>query len=82
VNKRATKGGKLVLPRVSDTVGDALHLMKQCTIGQQIEWLTPDFTDWFFNIPLRPDERIPSCLYFTGYDGITRKYICLVGGWE
>ena len=45
VNKRATKGGKLVLPRVSDTVDNAPYLMKQCTIGQQIEWLILDFTD-------------------------------------
>ena len=57
VNERARKGGKLILPRVSDVVDDTLYLMRQCTAGQQVEWLILDFTDWFFNVPLHPDER-------------------------
>ena len=57
VNKKAHKGGRLVLPRVTDVVDDALHLMNKAKKGQIIEWLILDFTDWFFNVPLNPLER-------------------------
>lgn len=58
VNRLARSGGRLILPRVSDIVDDALYLMSQSTgPDQQIEWLILDFTDWFYNVPLHPDER-------------------------
>ena len=57
VNRKASKGGRLTLPRATDAVDDALHLMKLARNGQTIEWLVLDFTDWFFNIPLHPNER-------------------------
>ena len=57
VNRTAAKGGRLTLPRATDAVDDALQLLKLAKPGQSIEWLVLDFTDWFFNIPLHPDER-------------------------
>eukprot|EP00435_Cladocopium_sp_Y103_P025927 s1750_g6.t1 len=57
VNLTAAKGGRLTLPRATDAVDDALQLMRLAKPGQSIEWLVLDFTDWFFNIPLHPDER-------------------------
>ena len=58
VNKLAKGGGRLLLPRVSDIVDDALYLMSQCNHkDQQIEWMIMDFTDWFYNVPLHPRER-------------------------
>lgn len=61
INSLATKGGHLVLPRISDVIDDTLRLMKDAEPGQEVEWLVLDFTDWFFNIPLHPKER----KYFT-----------------
>ena len=66
VNERAAKGGKLILPRISDTVDDALYLMKNCGEDQSIEWLILDFTDWFFNIPLHPSERRNFAMSYKG----------------
>ena len=66
VNERATKGGKLILPRISDTVDDALYLMKNCSEDQQIEWLILDFTDWFFNVPLHPKGRKNFAMAYKG----------------
>ena len=57
VNELASKGGKLTLPRIADAVEDALNMMNLCKGHETAEWLIMDFTDWFFNIPLRPAER-------------------------
>ena len=59
VNIKAKKGGRLILPRLTDVVDDALHLMHRTgsRLGEDVEWLILDFTDWFFNIPLHPQER-------------------------
>lgn len=57
VNRKAVKGGRLTLPRATDAVDDALQLMRRAMGQQSVEWLVLDFTDWFFNIPLRPTER-------------------------
>ena len=57
VNNKAKKGGKLVLPRVTDAMEDALYLMNKAEPGQEIEWLILAFSNWFFNIPLHPKER-------------------------
>ena len=66
VNKKAKKGGKLVLPRISDAVEDALYLMNKTEKNQQAEWLILDFSDWFFNIPLHPAERKHFTLSYKG----------------
>ena len=66
VNRKAQKGGKLTLPRISDAVEDALHLMHKTEPGQQAEWLILDFSDWFFNIPLHPSERKHFTLAYKG----------------
>ena len=68
INDSADKGGRLVLPRISDAVDDALHLM-HCGEGHEdssLEWLVLDFTDWFFNIPLHPDERKHFAMSYKG----------------
>lgn len=57
VNRKARKGGGLVLPRVTDIVDEALFLMNEARAGQEIEWPILDFTDCFFNIPFNPLER-------------------------
>lgn len=46
-----------MLPRVTDVVDDALHLLNKAGQHEQVEWLIMDFTDWFFNVPLNPLER-------------------------
>ena len=57
VNQKAGNGGKLLLPRTTDAIDDALFLMNQCSSGETIEWFVLDFTDWFYNVPLHPSER-------------------------
>ena len=66
VNQKAQKGGRLILPRISDAVEDAMQLMHCTTEGQQAEWLILDFSDWFFNIPLHPSERKHFTLAYKG----------------
>lgn len=57
VNELACSGGKLVLPRTSDAIDDALYLMNQCQGKETIEWLVVDFSDWFYNVLLHKEER-------------------------
>ncbi|CAK9014935.1 unnamed protein product [Durusdinium trenchii] len=59
VNGRAKKSHRLILPRATDVVEDALKLLENCKDEPEatIEWLILDFTDWFFNVPLHPTER-------------------------
>ena len=66
VNKLAKSGGKLLLPRTSDALDDALYLMSQCERGEQVEWFVMDYSDWFYNVPLHPSER---CYFTWSYKG-------------
>lgn len=47
VNDKACSGGKLLLPRISDAIDDALYLMHQCQPNDGIEWLVPDFSTMY-----------------------------------
>eukprot|EP00435_Cladocopium_sp_Y103_P030056 s3225_g7.t1 len=59
VNRLAASGGRLLLPRISDAIDDALYLMSQSEGDKQerVEWLILDSSDWFYNVPLHPSER-------------------------
>ncbi|CAE7555177.1 unnamed protein product [Symbiodinium sp. KB8] len=58
VNQRAWKGGRLLLPRVTDVLDDTLGLLRQAEgTDSGVEWLVLDYSDWFFQIPLHPKER-------------------------
>ena len=50
VNDMAARGGKLVLPRISDVVDDLLYLLDQMSDAEDIsmEMMVLDFSDWFF----------------------------------
>ena len=68
VNRKAEKSNRLILPRITDVVDDALFLMHKCDKGKNetTEWFILDFTDWFFNVPLHPNERKHFTLSFQG----------------
>ena len=69
VSDRASRGGRLVLPRPVDIVSDCLHMWKHAGTDLSMEALVLDFTDWFYMTPLHGDEQ----RYFvTAYKG---KYI-------
>ena len=53
---------RVVLPRISDAIADALEMMSHLEPGQEVEWLVLDFVDAFWNVPLRHSER----RFFTG----------------
>eukprot|EP00959_Pyramimonas_sp_CCMP1952_P413668 8667694-Pyramimonas_sp.AAC.1 len=59
VNASARQRQRIVLLRLSDVIGDALYLLRECQHEpmQEVEWLVLDFTDWFYNIPLKHVER-------------------------
>ncbi|CAK0891828.1 unnamed protein product [Prorocentrum cordatum] len=68
VNATARQRQRIVLPRLSDVIDDALYLLRECQHEpeQNLEWLVLDFTDWFYNIPLRHCERRHFVAYYGG----------------
>ena len=58
VNDMAARGGKLVLPRISDVVDDLLYLLDQMSDAEDIsmEMMVLDFSDWFYQTPLARAE--------------------------
>eukprot|EP00439_Symbiodinium_sp_Y106_P062067 s1806_g9.t1 len=60
VNALATRGGKLILPRIVDVVDDLLYLLDQLEGARgnpELEMMVLDFTDWFYQVPLAHAER-------------------------
>ena len=53
---------RVVHPRISDAIADALEMMSHLEPGQEVERLVLDFVDAFWNVPLRQSER----RFFTG----------------
>ena len=72
MSARTAKTHRVVLPRVSDAVADALFVLADIVDGESFEWLVLDFSDAFWNVPLRDDER----RYFVGILG-EDFYLCL-----
>ena len=60
VNTLASRGGKLILPRIVDVVDDLLYLLDQLEGARgnpELEMMVLDFSDWFYQIPLAQSER-------------------------
>ena len=55
VSKKATKGQRIILPKLLDVVYDILNLM---ATGKDVELFICDFADAFWLLPLSPDERM------------------------
>jgi len=66
MSARTRKTHRVVLPRISDAVQDALLLASTAAPSDEFEFLVLDFTDAFWHVPLHPDER----RYFIGFDGV------------
>ena len=54
VNVHISRGERIILPRISDAIRDALGLRRT---GAEAEFMVADFTDAFHMIPLAPNER-------------------------
>ncbi|CAK0822776.1 unnamed protein product, partial [Prorocentrum cordatum] len=59
VNARVKQRQRIVLPRLTDVIDDAMFLAQRAEQHpeMEVEWMILDFTDWFFHVPLRPCER-------------------------
>ncbi|CAK0806401.1 unnamed protein product [Prorocentrum cordatum] len=68
VNATGRQKQKIVLPRLSDVIDDAIYLLRECQHEPQkvVEWLVLDFTDWFYNIPLKHVQRRHFVAYYGG----------------
>jgi hypothetical protein len=57
VNGEMAIGERLVLPRLSDAIEDALAVLRaRQAPGEEAEWLVVDVANAFFNVPLSPLE--------------------------
>ena len=69
VSTSAKKMFRVILPRPSDVINDALHLSSKCVDGEAVEFFVLDFSDAFWNIPLKHSER----KFFVGK--VNNKYV-------
>ena len=57
IKQCSAKYQRVVLPRLLDTIIEALKLYASCRSTEAIEMLVLDFTEAFWQIPLSPGER-------------------------
>eukprot|EP00971_Amphidinium_carterae_P079973 1582836-Amphidinium_carterae.1 len=57
VNALAVAPERIVLPRGSEVVEDALHCWQRCSPSEGIELLSANFADAFLTLPLHEAER-------------------------
>eukprot|EP00971_Amphidinium_carterae_P168298 3334677-Amphidinium_carterae.1 len=66
--KRCTRRfEQMVLPRAADAIQDILELAAHREEGDTTRLLVLDFTNAFFQVPIRPDERRYFCFYHQGH---------------
>ena len=62
VTKSSRKMFRVILPRPTDAINDALDLLALCEHDETVDFLVLDCVDAFWNVPLRKSER----RFFTG----------------
>ena len=65
VNAAVRQGERVILPRISDVVGDA-HELRLRYPAAQLLWFGTDVADAFHQVPLRRDERRFTVVAFQG----------------
>ena len=53
----AAKHERVLLPRLLDTIVQALNLQSTCQQGEELDFFVLDYSDAFWQIPLHPEER-------------------------
>ena len=53
----SAKHQRVLLPRLLDTITQALNLMSTAKPGEDTEWMVLDYSDAFWQVPLHPHER-------------------------
>ena len=53
----AAKHQRVLLPRLLDTITQALNLLSKCQDGEDVDFFVLDYCDAFWQIPLHPEER-------------------------
>ena len=56
VNEQERVGERIVLPKVSDAVKDAVDLVRAAGPGETLEWFVIDVADAFHNVPIHESE--------------------------
>ena len=65
-NDMTTKRERIVLPKLWDVVGDAVHLYSCCEPGESVSFFVCDFRDAFYMLPVLARERRCFCTAFGG----------------